>query len=326
MNNIWVVVQHSDGEIKPVIFEMLHAGQTLAGKTGGRVTAVVLDKNADLDDSSLFHYGADEVIVLTNDRLDAYIHWHYHSALVPFVQEQKPSLLLLPANNHGKELASSLAVGLDGGLATDCTAIDVHPEHGIQVTRPVYAGKSLSTVILENADTHILTLRPNVFRGAGPDTSRQGETRSFPVEISPSQLKLMSVEHKGGQLDITEAPILVSGGLGMEKPDNFQLLEDLAETLNGAVGASRPVVDEGWRDYSNQVGQTGRTVSPNLYIACGISGAVQHLAGMSSSKCIVAINKDPHAPIFQVADYGIVGNTLEVVPALNASFKETLGR
>ncbi|HAK37944.1 MAG TPA: electron transfer flavoprotein subunit alpha, partial [Nitrospina sp.] len=217
---------------------------------------------------------------------------------------------------------------LNVGLATDCVVIEAGAQDEVIVHRPVYAGKAISHLTLQGSGPHILSLRANVFRGPGPDLSLNGDVVELDVPFSGGDLLLKIrevVKEAGKNLDITEARIVISGGLGMQGPENFQLLEDLAQVLGGAVGASRPVVDNGWRSYSNQVGQTGRTVQPDLYIACGISGAVQHLAGMSSSKCIVAINKDASAPIFSVADYGIVGDTLEILPLLTSEFKQVLG-
>ena len=212
-------------------------------------------------------------------------------------------------------------------MATDCISIEVGEQGEIIVRRPVYAGKALSHLILQGSGPHILSLRPNIFRGSSPDTSRIGKVELLDLKIPDDQLVLKIqdvVRETGSQLDVTEARVIVSGGLGMQQPENFKLLEDLAQVLQGAVGASRPVVDNGWRKYSNQIGQTGRTVQPDLYIACGISGAVQHLAGMSAAKCIVAINKDANAPIFSVADYGIVGDALEILPLITEEFRRVL--
>ena len=276
----------------------------------------------------LFHYGTDQISVLKNSvfakfSLELWLH-----TLVPQINEHKPYAIFLPATTHGKELAASLSARLNVGLATDCVVIEAREQDEVIVHRPVYAGKAISHLTLQGPGPHILSLRPNVFRGPGPDLSRNGDVVELDVPCSGGDLLLKIrevVKEAGKNLDVTEARIVISGGLGMQDPENFQLLEDLAQVLGGAVGASRPVVDNGWRGYSNQVGQTGRTVQPDLYIACGISGAVQHLAGMSSSKCIVAINKDASAPIFSVADYGIVGDALEILPLLTSEFKQVLG-
>jgi len=248
-------------------------------------------------------------------------------AIEPQIIKDKPYAIFFPATTHGKEFAASLSAKFNVGLATDCVAVQAGGDNQIIVRRPVYAGKALSNLVLNGSGPHILSLRQNTFRGPGPDFSRVGNIELLDMNGSNDQgvLKVREVvKEVGSQLDITEARVVVSGGLGMQQPENFKLLEDLAQVLQGAVGASRPVVDNGWRKYSNQVGQTGRTIQPDLYIACGISGAVQHLAGMSSAKCIVAINKDVNAPIFSVADYGIVGDALAIIPYLTEEFRRVL--
>lgn len=329
IKNIWAIVETAEGERepkpKPVSFEVLNAAQKLAAQTGGQTTAVCLGAEAPSSTEELFHHGADRVLVFKHLALGAYISSNALVALVPQIKKHAPDLVLLPATIHGKELASALSAALDVGMAADCVGLDFS-DGELRVRRPVYAGKAYATLAFTGAPPHIATLRPNVFRGPA-DSSRSGETESVDVDLpdGAQTLKLKEVVMETGRRDVTEAAIVVSGGMGMQAPENFKLLEALADTIGGAVGASRPVVDDGWRPYSNQVGQTGRTVSPNLYIACGISGAVQHLAGMSSSKCIVAVNKDPHAPIFEVADYGIVGDALEVVPLLTEEFGKVMG-
>ena len=327
--HIFVIVENAAGAVKPVSLEALHAARTLAGQTGGQVTAVYLGSAAkeEVDCQSLMHYGADAALILRHPELAHYNCLPYIEALLPEIDKRKPGILLLAATIHGKELAAALSARLNTGLATDCVSLEMDPELGLKVRRPVNAGKALSSLVFEGGGLRIATLRPNVFRGQGPDVSRTGNVEEIAAKIPETSLLARVKEivtETGKKIDITEARVVVSGGLGMQKPENFTLLEDLAAVLGGAVGASRPVVDEGWRNYSNQVGQTGRTVSPDLYIACGISGAVQHLAGMSSSRCIVAINKDPHAAIFTVADYGIVGDVLEVVPLLTREFEKLL--
>ncbi len=326
LKDIWVVIEHSDGTMKPVSMEAVHAARQLSSKSGGQVTAVYLSDQGGDDVKAVSRSGVDQVLLIVDPQLKTYISSRYLDALVGYMGDSSPSAILLPATNHGKELAAGLAAKLGSGLATDCVGLDYSESSGIKVERPVYGGKALSSLEFSGSEPVIITLRPNAFRS---DTA--GEFNEAPiVEYSPKWseksllLHLQEVVKGVGVLDITEARIIVSGGLGMQGPENFHLLEELAEVLGAAVGASRPVVDNGWRDYSNQVGQTGRTVAPDLYIACGISGAVQHLAGMSSSKCIVAINKDPHAPIFEVADYGIVGDALKILPILTREFKKSV--
>lgn len=330
-SEIWVIVEQEIGTVKPVSLEVLHAARTLADGCGGKVTAVYLCAEPQID--PILHCGADRVLVLRHPDLARYNYSGYLSALAPLIVSTPPNLILLPATNHGKELAAALASagsnppGPKMGLATDCISL-TDADGKLRVRRPVYGGRAISTLVFADGVIPIVTLRPNVFRkpASGPAEAAIAASEVKDVEIpSLSVIVRDVVKDVGASLDITEARILVSGGLGMQNSDNFKLLEDLARVLGGAVGASRPVVDNGWRKYSNQVGQTGRTVSPDLYIACGISGAVQHMAGMSSSKCIVAINKDPNAAIFSIADYGIVGDVLQVIPVLTQEFRKVLG-
>lgn len=326
---IFAIVERAEGVVKPVSFEVVHAARRLVGHAPGQVTAVCLggDNDSESVSRSLIHFGADRVLLLRHPLLSRYSSSAYMTALLPEINSRKPDCVLLPATNHGKELAAALSAELKTGLATDCISLVIEVAGGLKVQRPVNAGKAISTLAFGSARPQIATLRPNVFRDAGPDESRVGEVEKVDVDLEQASngMKLKDVVMDAGKkLDVTEAMIVVSGGLGMQSAGNFKLLEELAEVLGAAVGASRPVVDDGWRPYSNQVGQTGRVVSPDLYIACGISGAVQHLAGMSSSKCILAVNKDANAPIFSVADYGIVGDALEVLPLLTEEFRKML--
>jgi len=324
--SILVIVESGETGIKPFAFEAIHAARLLADSLGGTVDALCLGlEKAQAD--SLIHWGADYVKILENPLFKVVTLEQALLAIEPLANSEKPYAVLLSATTHGKELAASLSAKLNVGLATDCISIEVGEQQEIMIRRPVYAGKAISHLILQGSGPHILSLRQNIFRGSSPDTSRKGKVEVLDLNIPDGRLVLKirdAVRETGSQLDVTEARVIVAGGLGMQQPENFKLLEDLAQVLQGAVGASRPVVDNGWRKYSNQVGQTGRTVQPDLYIACGISGAVQHLAGMSAAKCIVAINKDANAPIFSIADYGIVGDALEIVPLLTEEFRRVL--
>lgn len=322
--DIWVVVEHSDGTVKPVSLEAITAARELSSKSGGQVVAVYLDSEDGEGVQAVARSGVDQVLLVIDPDLATYTSSRYLAALSSCISEPPPTAILLPATNHGKEVAPALASLLGSGLATDCIGLNYNESAGVLVERPVYAGKALSHIEFRESKPAIITLRPNAFR-----SDPEANTQAAPIVQHSTAwtgesrlLNLKEIIKGGGKLDITEARIVVSGGMGMQGPENFHLLEELAEVIGAAVGASRPVVDNGWREYSNQVGQTGRTVSPDLYIACGISGAVQHLAGMSSSKCIVAINKDPHAPIFEVADYGIVGDALQILPVLTREFKK----
>ncbi len=316
-----VVVEHDQNAIKPVTFEVLNAARTIADS----VIAYYFSDNAEVDVEPLIQGGADEVKICHNSDFASYTHETYAAALKAEIEKTQPDLILLSASNNGKELAAEMATRLDVGLATDCVDLQLS-EGEVIVKRPVFSGKAYSLCRLSGAKPYLVTLRPNIFRGEGTAETRTGNVVKEEINL-PDFSKIVGelTREVGAELDVTEARIIVSGGLGMQAPENFKFLEDLAEVLGAAVAASRPVVDNGWQEYSHQVGQTGRTVSPDLYIACGISGAVQHLAGMSSSRCIVAINSDPHAPIFSVADYGIVGDALKIVPLLTKEFKNILG-
>lgn len=325
---IWVLVEWLEGEVKPVSLEAIHAGKTLAEKIGASVTAVLAGGPGAACPEAIKTSGVARVLMLKHPSLEHHNSPALMEALAPRIESAQPEVVMMGATNHGKELAPALAARLGVGLATDCIQLDIEGDT-LKARRPVYAGKAHITFEFGGHRPHILTLRPNVFRSAGSTASEPAPVEEIDADIPESGLVLKVkevVKAAGQKLDITEARIIVSGGMGMQKPENFALLEELAQVLGAAVGASRPVVDNAWRQYSNQVGQTGRTVSPDLYIACGISGAVQHLAGMSSSRCIVAINKDPNAPIFDVADYGIVGDVLEILPVLTQEFKKALNK
>jgi electron transfer flavoprotein alpha subunit len=324
---ILVFVEYGSFGVKPYVFETIHAARLLADSLGGTVEALCLGLESS-EAESLIHWGADHVRILQNSLFQKASLDIALDAIEPQIIKEKPHLVFFSATTHGKELASSLSARLNIGLATDCVSIVVGDHGELIIQRPVYAGKAISRLTLEGSGPHILSLRQNVFRGSGPDTFRVGKIELQDIKIPDDRLALKVREvvmETGRNLDLTEARVVVSGGLGMQRPENFKLLEELAQVLQGAVGASRPVVDNGWRNYSNQVGQTGRTVQPDLYIACGISGAVQHLAGMSAAKCIIAINLDANAPIFSVADYGIVGDVLDILPPLTEEFRRVLG-
>ena len=323
---IWVIIEHFNGSVKPVSLEAIQAARQLSSKFGSQVKAVYLGSQSGEGVNTVARAGVDQVLLIIDPELETYTSSRYLSSLVKCMGDSPPSAILLPATNHGKELAPALATSMGSSLATDCIGLDYNESSGITVERPVYGGKASSSLQFSGAEPVVITLRPNAFRS----DSLTDDNVAPIIEHSTEWSKLSGLLHlkdfiKGaGTLDITEARIVVSGGLGMQGPENFHLLQDLADVLGAAVGASRPVVDNGWRDYSSQVGQTGRTVSPDLYIACGISGAMQHLAGMSSSKYIVAINKDSNAAIFDVADYGIVGDAIQILPILTREFKNAI--
>lgn len=320
-----VVIEHDKDGIKPASLEVINAARELADQVSGTVRVLFLCNGGKGEDDLFFSNGADEVRILSHQDLNPYIHENYATALINEIKQSPLDYLFLPATNNGRELSGILSASLEVGVATDCISLSVLENSNIEAIRPVSSGKALSSVRFNGRKPYILTLRPNIFRSTEPLSPRSGEVLEDNISLPESSIQAQQlVKELGSSLDITEARIVVSGGLGMQGPENFKLLEELAEVLGGAVGASRPVVDNGWRDYSNQVGQTGRTVAPDLYIACGISGAVQHLAGMSSSRCIVAINSDKNAPIFSVADYGIVADVITMIPVLTREFKNIL--
>ncbi|HLF13635.1 MAG TPA: electron transfer flavoprotein subunit alpha/FixB family protein, partial [Bacteroidota bacterium] len=265
------------------------------------------------------------VVAIEDDRLACYSTTAWSKVFSEVAAKESAGVIFFPASQMGKDMGPRVSARLNAAMAADCTAI--RTEQGdIVATRPVYAGKALIDVKVTTA-VKIFSLRPNVFTAAASDGAAPAVETVRPALADGDFLsKVTSVKVSEGRPDVTEAGIIVSGGRGLKAPEHFRLVEELADVLGGAVGASRAVVDAGWRPHDEQVGQTGKTVSPSLYIACGISGAVQHLAGMSSSKYIVAINKDKDAPIFQVADYGIVGDVFEILPALIGELKKTLGK
>jgi len=320
---VFVISEQRGGVLRKVSYEVVSEGRRLADQLGTTVVAMAFGSGINNVGEILGHYGADKVIVADSEIFKNYSAEGYVATIVEAVKTADPGIILLPASALGKDLAPRIAAKLDVGLATDC--IELSLEDGkLQAVRPMYAGKVISTFKF-NSSPQMATMRPNIFAASEPDTSKSCEIEKAEVTISDTDLKAVVTEliaSEGGKLDVSEADVIVSGGRGMKGPENFAMLEELADLLNGAVGASRSAVDSDWRPHSDQVGQTGKTVSPNLYIACGISGAIQHLAGMSSSKCIVAINKDPDAPIFQKADYGIVGDLFDVVPVLTEELKK----
>ncbi len=323
---IWIVAEQREGELRKVSFELVSEARRLADAMGQPVAAILLGSNIKEKTAELGKYGADKVIVADDDRLAIYTTDAYVSVIAQLAQAQEPAIILLGASVQGKDLSGRLAARLGVGVAQDCVAFSIE-DGNLVAKRPIYAGKAYATVTYADSVPQIATARPNVFELNEPDESRSVEVIDAEFSLDDSQLKTKVaevIEEAGGKVDLTEAERIVSGGRGMKGPEEFAILEELADLIAATVGASRSVVDAGWRPHADQVGQTGKVVSPNLYIACGISGAIQHLAGMSTSKLIVAINKDPEAPIFQKADYGVVGDLFEVVPALTEALKKVL--
>jgi len=320
-NDVLVVAEVREGELKKVTLEMIGQGAEIAQELGGTVNVVLMGSGVSPLVDSIGHYGLQKVYLADDPALENYTAEGYTKVLTDLLKETDPAVVLLAASTRGKDLAPRVAARLAVGLASDCTGIEVQ-DGRLLITRPIYAGKAIAKVT-EETRPQMATVRPNIFPAAQIDTSSAAETVNLSVDIGDVRAKVIGLLKEAGErVELTEADIVVSGGRGMKGPENFALLEELADALGAAVGASRAAVDAGWRDHSHQVGQTGKVVTPTLYIACGISGAIQHLAGMKTSKYIVAINKDPEAPIFKVADYGIVADLFKAVPVLTEEFKK----
>ncbi|MEK7469626.1 MAG: electron transfer flavoprotein subunit alpha/FixB family protein [Planctomycetota bacterium] len=318
---VLVFVEQRDGKFKRASFEALSEGRRLATALGVPLHAVTAGAGIADAAKEFAQYGADAIKVADHARLKTYANAAY--ARVVAKLGDGASAILISATALGKDLAGHVAGMLGTSVAQDCT--ELHVEGGrILAKRPVYAGKAYATVAVKSGPL-LATLRPNVFKTAAPDASKSVAVESLPIDAQDADFRAVVKEilaSASKKMELTESSVIVSGGRGMKGPENWGLITDLAAAFGGAHGASRAVVDAGWRTHEEQVGQTGKTVSPTLYIACGISGAIQHLAGMSSSKFIVAINKDPDAPIFKIANYGIVGDVFEVLPALTAEVKK----
>jgi electron transfer flavoprotein alpha subunit len=319
-NKILAVLEQREGLLKRSAFEVVHKAANLSKEMNTIAEAVVVgDAIGNLNEIS--KYGIQKITHLKSAELVNYSTSGYTEAISDFAKESDFDILILSNTALGKDLAPHLSVKLDAACVVDCIGISVSGNDIICI-RPIYAGKALIDVKLLS-NKKVMTIRPNVFKAIAEENSSPAEVVVKDVTSVNLKSKVIEFKKSEGKLDVSEADIIVSGGRGIKGPENFHLIEELAETLNAAVGASRAVVDAGWRPHSEQVGQTGKTVSPTLYIACGISGAIQHLAGMSSSKFIVAINKDKDAPIFNVADYGITGDLFEILPALTSEIKKT---
>jgi len=326
---VWVWVEQFQGEAASISWEMVGQGRRLADQRGTALTACVLGHNVEHNAKQAVAYGADRVFWVDDASLAVYRTRPYARTLVQLVRQYKPEIFLLGASSRGRDLAGSVATELYTGLTADCTGLDIDPETKLlRQTRPAFGGNIMATIISPNYRPQMATVRHRVFELPEMDSSRQGQIVAVDPVMAEDDVATKVVEFimEQGEVNLADAKIIVSGGRGVGGPEGFAPIRELAEVLGGAVGASRAAVDAGWIPYAHQVGQTGRTVRPDLYIACGISGAVQHLAGMGTAKVIVAINKDPDAPIFGVANYGIVGDLFQVIPALTAQFRERLGK
>ncbi|MDD3274957.1 MAG: FAD-binding protein [Candidatus Omnitrophica bacterium] len=325
---VWVFIEQKNGKVQSVSYELLGKAQELAKKLDTTVSGVLIGNKLEDQLDELTFCGADNIYLVESPELTNFQDEPYTNILVELVRKYKPEILLCGATNIGRSLISRVAINIKAGLTADCTGLDIDPDKKILLqTRPAFGGNIMATIISPNYRPQMATVRHKVFTPMEPDKKRKSKIirENFDPALYASRTKLLDIiEEIESTVNLSEADIIVSGGRGMGGAENFKILEELAHVLGAAVGSSRAAVDAGWMPYSHQVGQTGRTVAPKIYFACGISGQIQHLVGMQSSKIIVAINKDPDAPIFKVATYGIVGDLFQVVPALTQAFKTTL--
>ena len=325
--DLWVFVEtNEDGTAKNVGIELLTPGKMMAGKQGGALVAVVIGNNVDEAVKAASEHGADKVIVVDGPEYAHYTTDAYAIALCTLVEKYGPTSMLIGATNNGRDLGPRVSCRLHTGLTADCTALDVDEESGnVAWTRPAFGGNLMATILCPDHRPQIGTVRPGVFKKSDA-VEAKAEVIKEDIHVDAKDIRTQVLElikeADTENVDLEGAEIIVSGGRGVGGPEGFEPVKALADVLGGVVGASRAAVDSGWIAHSHQGGQTGKTVGPKLYIACGISGAIQHLAGMSGSDCIVAINKDPDAPIFDVADYGVVGNLFEVLPVLTEEIKK----
>ncbi|CCJ33910.1 electron transfer flavoprotein subunit alpha/FixB family protein [Caloramator australicus] len=318
--SVWVIAEQRDGYLQKVALELLGKGRELSEKLGVKLTAVLVGYEVEKLANTLIKHGADEVIVLENILLKNYTTDGYTNAIEKIAIERKPEIILIGATNIGRDLGPRLAARLKTGLTADCTGLDIDENtKNLLMTRPAFGGNLMATIECPNHRPQMATVRPGVFPLPCPDDRREGRIEKIDVKIKEEEIRTVVekiVKSLDEKIDITEAKVIVSGGRGIGNKEGFEMLKELAHLLGGVVGASRAAVDAGWIGKDHQVGQTGKTVRPKLYIACGISGAIQHLAGMQESEYIIAINKDENAPIMSIADLGIVGDVYKVLPEL----------
>ncbi|MFW9903713.1 MAG: FAD-binding protein [Candidatus Thorarchaeota archaeon] len=324
--DIWVFVELKDGKVRNVTYELLGKARQLADELGEKVCAILLGKDVKNFWTDLSSYGADKIFVVEDDNLDQYYTDLFTSVIVGLIMKHEPNIVIYPATKIGRDLAPRVAATLELGLTADCTGLSIQDGKLLQ-TRPAFGGNIMADIISVTRP-QMATVRPNVIKKSTPDINRTAEIIETPVKVDIKGTRTLIKETIGMKssdaIPLDEAEIIVSGGRGVGSKENFKIIEGLANVLNAAVGASRSAVDLGWKPKSFQVGQSGTTVSPKIYIACGISGKIQHLVGMSGSDVIIAINKDPEAPIFNVADYGIVGDLNKVIPALTEAIRNEL--
>jgi electron transfer flavoprotein alpha subunit len=324
---IWVWVEQEGAKAHPVAWELLGQGRRLADALGAPLCAVVLGAGVEALAQEAISYGADTVYLADDPTLEQFRLEPYAAVLVKLAREQKPETLLLGATTRGRDLSAAIAADLETGLAADCTGLSIEPGTGkVHFVRPAMGGSVLMTLITANQRPQMASIRPRVFELPAAEAGRSGQVVPVPAVLAEGDIptQVLEVLSEEGGVNLTAAKVIVSGGRGVGGPDGFKPLQELADLLGGALGASRAAVDQGWIAYPHQVGQTGVTVRPDLYIAAGISGAIQHAAGMRGARYIVAINKDPEAPIFAFSDYGIVGDLKVIVPALTQALRSKM--
>ncbi|EGO61824.1 electron transfer flavoprotein subunit alpha/FixB family protein [Acetonema longum] len=323
---VWVYIEQVDGQARGVGHELLAQGRMLADKLGQELAGVIIGHNVEALAKEVFASGADKVYLVDAPELAHYSTDGYAAVFTDLIQTYKPTAILLGATNDGRDLGPRVSCRVSTGLTADCTGLDIDEKTGlIAWTRPALGGNIMATILCPEHRPQMGTVRPKVFKRPEQDFSRTGEIVRVASKVKAEDIRTKLVDViriATASVNLEEAEVIVAGGRGMCTPENFCLIDQLADVLGAAVGASRAAVDAGWKSALNQVGQTGKTVGPKIYFACGISGAIQHLAGMSSSDIIIAINKDPDAPIFKMADYGIVGDVMEVLPILTEEFKK----
>ena len=326
--NVWVFIEVVRGKIKGVSLELLGQGRKMADDLGEKLVAIIPGNEIEDFAKMAIHYGADEAIVVDQKELKDYSTDGYTKAMCTLIKKYNPAVLRIGATNNGRDLGPRVSSRMQTGLTADCTELGVDSETRlVKWTRPAFGGNLMATILCPDHRPQIGTVRPGVFKKPEEDTGRKGEIIHETVEFGPDEIRTRIVEviteAGGADVNLEEAEIIVSGGRGVGGPEGFEVLKELADEIGAQIGASRAAVDSGWISSLHQVGQTGKSVGPKIYIACGISGAIQHVAGMSSSDVIIAINKDPDAPIFNIADYGIVGDLFEIIPELTKRIRSS---
>ena len=325
--NLWVYIETEENTVKPVGYELLAPARQLADKMEEKLVAVVIGGSVEDIAKEALSYGADEVLLIEGEEYYNYSTDAYGYAMETLANKYKPSIILMGATRNGRDLGPRIACKLNTGLSADCTIMDYDKENrNVVWTRPTYGGDLMAAILCADHRPQMGTVRPGIFKKPEKDERHTGQITREEIHVSKEDIRLKLIERVkevAERVGLEEADVIVAAGRGIGSADGYKIIEEFAKELNGVPAASRAIVDAGWVPYAYQVGQTGKIVSPKIYIACGISGAMQHTMGMSGSDCIIAINKDPDAPIFDIEDYGIVGDLFEVIPALSEALKET---